>query len=754
MSMADDRLSLPDETDSQSGALLPVNAMSHGNGDWNGIALNEPSAGPAKTDVMVYFHAVRRHWLLSLGIGLPCAVVAALAVYFGMGERYTAYSVLHISMQENQIFSSSGTPLVDRDRFEIYKNSQMTQLLQRMVLMAALNKPEVKNIPIVQYKTLYSDPAEWLAGKISVSFPQKAEVMMVSLSLEDPEEAKSLVNAVVDSYMSEVVNAENERKRKRYDELERICGDKETQIRAKREELKSLVATAGVTDSPDSWSIRQRLVLEELALYRSELARGSSDISKARGELASQEALRDNADVAAVPQMELDYLVQTDPVAKQISVELGWKKIDEQTNQSAAKAGSSSPYVTQSSQLVKKLQEQYDERIKVLEKKAREKSRSKAETEIVRLKALLKPIEDQQKAMKNKLAEREEQAKTISQSTVDVQMVQAQLRNWEQVLGSFVNERERLGVDIKSAPRILVSEKAEKPLMPSNTTARIALTCLAVLTSLCLPVVGVALWDTRTHRINTTADVSQGLRLPVIGSMPLVPARVIRQLGSPSPRHRSWHLRLTESVDGIAARLLRKADVEQSRVIMVSSATGGEGKTTLATQLALSLARTGRRTILVDFDLRRPSFDEMFGMPLSPGVCESLRHECDVDALVHPVAADNLAVITAGRWDRQALASLSNGSVDALFRQLREDFDFVVVDTSPILPVADARFVSQYVDSVVLSVFRDVSEAPKIQAACDILAAFGAHCVEAVVTGPGNGLYGRHVEYQSTVSAS
>ena len=161
-------------------------------------------------------------------------------------------------------------------------------------------------------------------------------------------------------------------------------------------------------------------------------------------------------------------------------------------------------------------------------------------------------------------------------------------------------------------------------------------------------------------------------------------------------------------------------------------------------------------TVLVDFDLRRPSFDEMFQMPLSPGVSEVLRHECDpADAadLVHPVAADNLSVVTAGRWDRQALASLSNGSVDALFRQLREDFDFVVVNTSPILPVADARFVSQYVNTVVLSVFRDVSEAAKIQAACDILAAFGVRSVEAVVTGPGNGVYGRHTGYESTVSA-
>ena len=191
---------------------------------------------------------------------------------------------------------------------------------------------------------------------------------------------------------------------------------------------------------------------------------------------------------------------------------------------------------------------------------------------------------------------------------------------------------------------------------------------------------------------------------------------MIRRLGVPSKRYQTWHVRLTESVDGIAARVLRKAEIEQCRVIMVSSASGGEGKTTLATQLALSLARAGRRTVLVDFDLRRPAFDEVFGLPLEPGVCEVMRRQNDVLTLVHHIATNNLAVITAGRWDRNALASLSNGAAADMFAKLREEYDFVVVDTSPILPVADARFVSQHVDSVVLSVFRDM-RAPKIRAA-------------------------------------
>ena len=267
-----------------------------------------------------------------------------------------------------------------------------------------------------------------------------------------------------------------------------------------------------------------------------------------------------------------------------------------------------------------------------------------------------------------------------------------------------------------------------------------------------LPAVAVAFWDARAKRINNCRRRIEGLRLSVIGSVPLIPARVIRRLGSPSKRYQTWHVRLTESVDGIAARVLRKAETEQCRVIMVSSAAGGEGKTTLATQLAMSLARAGRRTVLVDFDLRRPAFDEVFGLPLEPGVCEVLRQQNAVSAFVHQTA-DNLAVVTAGRWDRSALASLSNGAAAAMFKQLREDYDFVVVDTSPILPVADARFVSQHVDSVVLSVFRDISEAPKIQAACEILAAFGVHTVEAVVTGPNDNMYGRHMGYESMISA-
>jgi capsular exopolysaccharide synthesis family protein len=287
----------------------------------------------------------------------------------------------------------------------------------------------------------------------------------------------------------------------------------------------------------------------------------------------------------------------------------------------------------------------------------------------------------------------------------------------------------------------------------SNFGLRLIITLLASLLGLCLPVAAITFLDTRHQRINTSTDVRERLGLPVIGSMPVIPTRVLRQLGSPSKRNQLWQLRLTESVDGITARLLRRAELEQRRVVMVTSAVSGEGKTTLAAQLAMSLARAGRRTVLVDFDLRQPSFDDAFGLERSPGISEILRNESDLARAIQHTQTGNLSVITAGRWNRMALSALANGGADSLFKELRDEYEFVVVDTSPILPIADARFVSQYVDSVVLCVFRDISEAPRIRAACEILEAFGVQCVEAAVAGASEKDTSRSGYYHSSVSA-
>ncbi|MCE5269333.1 MAG: P-loop NTPase [Planctomycetaceae bacterium] len=746
--MTQDRALLPgDLAAAHSTALMGNDALEESGMEWG---LAEPMT-PAGPDLMIYVHALRRRWLAALGIGLACAVVLAVAVYVAVGDKYTAVAYLRVAISEAQMFGGNSA-IADPVRFDIYKNTQEQLLLSRYVLMAALRKPEVYKIPAVKEVQRNGDPIEWLMKRISVSFPGRAEVMAVSVTRDRPEEALTLVKAVVDSYLTEVVNVERDQKRVRVTELETVCAAKDQNIRRLRQEMRNIGEQAGGTET-DVLTTKHKLLLEDYNLINAQFARKKEDIARLNSELAGLRALLQNVDQTEVNPVELEMMLNNDQMARDLAMELGLKRMDQVYTSGTAKPGTKNAYINRQADHVKVLEERYETIKEAMRQKLRGKERNQIGEKILQLETTLKTMTVGLDETANKIAENRRSAEKIGTSTVELEMLRSDLKRETLQAADMSNEKEKLKVELRSPPRISQFAEAELPLVPSNATMRIGLTLLSVLAGLCCPGALLMLWDVRTQRINTTEDVSKKLRVPVLGSVPRIPSRVIRRLESPSKRCQSWHLRLTESVDGIAARLLVKADARRCRVIMVSSATAGEGKTTLASQLALSLARTGRRTLLMDFDLRRPSFDEVFGLPLSPGVSELLREPGPTADCVHPTTTDNLFVMTAGHWDRQALAALSNGAATATFKQLREEFSFVVIDTSPILPVADARFVSQLADEVVLSVFRDLSEAPKIQATCEILAAFGVQSVEAVVTGSDDYTYNTQRGVEATVTA-
>ena len=302
----------------------------------------------------------------------------------------------------------------------------------------------------------------------------------------------------------------------------------------------------------------------------------------------------------------------------------------------------------------------------------------------------------------------------------------------------MVDERERLKVELQSPSRVAIAgdknTPAAVPEQESGAVGRYVLIAAATLFGMALPGMAIVVWDLRKRRVNSTGDVSKKLRIPVMGTLPYIPPAVMRRLGGNTRRSQLWRMRYTEAVDGVVARLLHSAEGEEAHVVLVTSATSGEGKTWLATQLAMGLARAQKSTVLVDFDLRQPALNGALGLPLGPGMCEALRGQGDIAQMVQPTDTEYLSVVTAGNWDRQILPALANGSVCPLLERLREKFDFVIIDSSPLLPVVDARLICKRVDSVLLSVLRDVSEASKVQAAQEMLDAFGVSQVHAVVT--------------------
>src|SRR5262249_18302136 len=159
----------------------------------------------------------------------------------------------------------------------------------------------------------------------------------------------------------------------------------------------------------------------------------------------------------------------------------------------------------------------------------------------------------------------------------------------------------------------------------------------------------------RGRRIQTTEEVIAGLGMRVVGSLPVLAKPAQRRLLAGDQSQDRPDESVIESVDAIRTLLLKDASVEATRVGMVSSAVSGEGKTTLASQPAGSLARAGRKTLLIDCDLRRPAVHQLFEQPLTPGFAEVLLNEVHVAEATRSTPADGLWMIPAGQWDRDVM---------------------------------------------------------------------------------------------------
>jgi capsular exopolysaccharide synthesis family protein len=138
------------------------------------------------------------------------------------------------------------------------------------------------------------------------------------------------------------------------------------------------------------------------------------------------------------------------------------------------------------------------------------------------------------------------------------------------------------------------------------------------------------------------------------------------------------------------------------RVLLVASSQAGEGKTTIAANLAIALARS-EKTCLVDADLRNPVLDTMFKIQRGCGLTELLAHECNLDdVLINVNDVTNLTLLPGGSVDLRSGQLITGARFESLLDALRERFQYVIVDSPPILPYADSRVLARLGDGIVL----------------------------------------------------
>jgi capsular exopolysaccharide synthesis family protein len=252
-------------------------------------------------------------------------------------------------------------------------------------------------------------------------------------------------------------------------------------------------------------------------------------------------------------------------------------------------------------------------------------------------------------------------------------------------------------------------------------------------------VFGITYSEFQARRISTATQVADGLGMKVVGALPALTGNNDAMLQTI----------LNESIDRVRTLLLHAASKDGTKIVMVTSAVDQEGKTTVASQLAASLARCGRRTLIVDADIRSPSLHELFDMPAEPGVCEVLRAEIELDDAIRPTRMPGLWLLPSGRCDGEAVQALAKDAIGAVFEGLRPEFDFIILDSAPVLTVADSLSIGQHVDAAIVAVLKDVSQGPKVFDAVERLRGVGINVMGAVVNGEAQRSHRRLIEMQT-----
>ena len=682
-----------------------------------------------------YLHAYRRRWFAATCLGVFCGAACLVAAWFLTPTTYTSQALIRVAAEHQGIVYQDDRAQLS---FELYKGTQMQLLTSDFVLIAALRNPAIADLDLLKAE---EDPVRWLAKTLQVESPEKAEILRVSLTSPDRNGGAAIVQAVVDAYKAEVVDKERTGRVQRLAELDRVYAEQETELRNKRTELKKIAGQLGSGDR-GALSIKEQFALQQYGEARTELTRLRSELRQVRFALAENSAKlaaikAGRAKVASAGDVESAVL--TDPECIRLQQSLA--ALDEASSEATSA-------VKDDGSLAKSLTERYAHSRKSLEDQL-EKRRKKLAEHVNAVKfgdtGSLEAEAEQLQAQAAKLAEEEKQAATevdiqkkqtelLGSSSIDVEMMRAEIGELEKTFAAVADERQHTRVELNSQARITVVQAAAPPMAPDKS-ARIQNSIAAGLFGVLGPVALLLWWDVRGRRINSLQDISHGLGLRVIGTVPHITDAQLSRSGPKSRLQRKTQVRLDQSIDGIAANLCLRRDGGNARVVLVTSASRGEGKSTLSIQLAKRLARTGASTLLVDFDLRKPMLHHVFDLPRSPGLSEFLRGESDLEPLIRLTAIDDLSVLAAGAPIADSLGLLTNGVTRSLFEKIRDKFEFVVVDGSPILPVVDSLLAGQHVDSVVLSIRRDVSQLSRLQSACDQLAQFGIEEIVAVFTG-------------------
>ena len=406
---------------------------------------------------------------------------------------------------------------------------------------------------------------------------------------------------------------------------------------------------------------------------------------------------------------------------------------------------------------VRKIQSQIDEVEEVL---ARERER--AAKRIVNDYQAAKAREE---LLRRAFDTAESEANLTAGKSVQYSILKREVETNKQLYEGLLQRMKEAGISAGlKASNVRIVDPGVPPERPARPRVLLNLV-LAVVLGLGMGVGAAFLQEYLDNTLKTSEDVERFLQVPALALIPSAESlngrrdgiyglyergkllaagrgdsrrEELQKLGGLPGGHRidtDWspNSALGEAFRGLRTCVLLSTAERPPRSLLVTSAQPGEGKTTVSTNLAISLAQLGQRVLLIDLDLRRPSVHKVFELPSHLGVVGYLASQEDWKPLVQKTSALGLDVLCCGPIPPNPAELLFSDRMRNLLRETSAEYDFVVLDSAPLLNVADSRILSSMAEGLVMVVKGGATPRELVQRAYAYVHDVGAHVIGVVL---------------------
>jgi len=728
-----------------------------------------------------------RNWWKILALWILLSAPLVYLIYSKVEPTYTAYSVLLAEPTQPDLYGGAkgGGTIQEISR---YIATQIQSILSDRVLDSALADRSVVGLPFV--KNSESPRVDLKQALRVVNIPNTYNIQ-ISLDSSNPREAAAIVNSVVNAYMESLrdyrlrgdsilkrrmqawLDEREAEKKAKEDELERI-------VNAGRVDPQSLVSTsqqaAANSDDPDE-AVKalttKDVSMEQYRRYLDRLVQVNLELipldSLLEQRTAAARAQDDGFDWEAespplgLSDEELQAQIATEfrriPAVAQVLADIDATNAELTHNVGIARKKGSDPAVTAAQKRISQLKarhnalwrEHYEEiRDAVLAAAAAMRTPGGAATtpEALSLEDLRTKVEmlrSQRNAIVDLLGSMEVETKQSNNETFRAGRLNAEI----QILRGRIEPVHKKLEDLKfqtdkETVRVESQGPAQIPKVPSSNK-RNRYMAVALFGTLGLIMGLFALLEVKAERVDDPDALSSRIRSEVYSLPPLPSVRSQRRLGSPGDDdqierfiQRLDHLRFAVCGD--------HPEVGLGRCVLITSAIGGEGKTTLAAQLAARCGHAGHSTLLIDADLRRGTLCPLLDIPEGPGLSDALKEEADVEDIAVPVQGGTFHLLRAGTPIHDTSRVFQGRGFGMLIARLRQLYDLIIIDSPPVLPVPDALIIGRWTDGAVLASRYDVSRAPQVERARHQLNNAGVPVLGTVINGmkSSDAYYGRY----------